>query len=239
MASFFGSTGFYIALLLCVVAAVVGGWFWLIRGEADTNDSVPAHNGDSAQETERSAGAAVSIPVPSSSEQKDDAQERIPERSAAAVMPEAKEERETKTPVIAQVPNLIVAPLKGETLEVFSPEMPVYHPTTDDWRIHDGVDIAAAAGTAVVAAAAGSVAQVRQDDRLGTVVVIAHKDGYESTYASLQEEVAVSEGESVSAGQKIGTVGNTTLTESALGAHLHFSVKKDGAAVDPMEYLKQ
>ena len=49
----------------------------------------------------------------------------------------------------------------------------------------------------------------------------------------------MAEGESVSAGQAIGTVGNTSLTESALGAHLHFSVAKDGAAVDPAEYLPQ
>ena len=43
--------------------------------------------------------------------------------------------------------------------------------------------------------------------------------------------------ESVSAGQVIGAVGNTSLTESALGAHLHFSVTRDGAAVDPADYL--
>ena len=59
----------------------------------------------------------------------------------------------------------------------------------------------------------------------------------ETTYASLQEEVRVEVGDTVSSGQEIGAVGNTTLTESALGAHLHFAVSKDGEAVDPAEYL--
>lgn len=44
-------------------------------------------------------------------------------------------------------------------------------------------------------------------------------------------------GDHVEAGTVIGTVGNTSLTEAALGAHLHFSVSKNGQAVDPAEYL--
>ena len=92
---------------------------------------------------------------------------------------------------------------------------------------------------ASVASVVCTVLSVTADDYLGTTVVIAHPDGYETTYASLQEEVSVSEGDSVSAGQVIGAVGNTAFTESALGAHLHFSVAKDGAAVDPGTYLPQ
>ena len=60
-----------------------------------------------------------------------------------------------------------------------------------------------------------------------------------TTYAGLQEEVSVTEGDSVSAGAQVGTVGNTTLTESALGAHLHFAVTKDNVPVDPADYLGQ
>ena len=49
----------------------------------------------------------------------------------------------------------------------------------------------------------------------------------------------MAEGNRVTACQEIGVVGNTTLSESALGAHLHFAVSLDGEAVDPAEYLPQ
>jgi len=239
--SFLGGKGFYIALMLCVSIIAVSAWMLVNNSKEEEADAL----------AETTSTPYVHQQVIEWSEPEPDHVEVIvpttPEVTAV-IEPEPADEpvQEVYVPVdedTAPVVNLeklsYIWPVIGEVELPYSMDALVFNVTMEDWRTHDGVDIAAAAGTAVVAAAAGSVAQVRQDDRLGTVVVIAHKDGYESTYASLQEEVAVSEGESVSAGQKIGTVGNTTLTESALGAHLHFSVKKDGAAVDPMEYLKQ
>ena len=89
----------------------------------------------------------------------------------------------------------------------------------------------------VAATAAGTVLSVEEDGRLGTTVVVDHHNGYVTTYASLQPETAVLAGDTVSAGAVIGTVGNTSLSEAGLGAHLHFSVTKDGEAVDPAEFL--
>ena len=228
-ASIFGGTGFYIALLLCVLAAGVGGYFWLFagRGAGDAVEPPPVTEVDEPLDT----APPVEVIAPEPPAQPVD-------RPVTVVMPE----RETppaasQPPAEPEPPSLIVSPLAGETVGVFSVDMPVYNETTGDWRTHDGVDIRAAAGTAVVAAASGTVQSVSVDDRLGTTVVIAHRDGAETTYAGLQEEVSVSEGDSVSAGAQVGTVGNTTLTESALGAHLHFSVRRDGEPVDPMEYL--
>ena len=68
-------------------------------------------------------------------------------------------------------------------------------------------------------------------------VVIDHGNGYVTTYASLQPEVSVLAGDAVDAGSMIGLVGNTSLTEAGLGAHLHFSVAKDGEIIDPAVYL--
>ena len=66
---------------------------------------------------------------------------------------------------------------------------------------------------------------------------IQHSGGYETTYANLQVEPAVETGDTVSAGQTIGAVGTTAAAEAAQGAHLHFSVAKDGEAVDPDAFL--
>lgn len=232
-ASIFGGAGFYIALLLCVLAAGVGGYFWLFAGSGATD---PAADPPPVTEVQSPADpvppVAVATPEPPAQTVDKPVAVAMPEREAppAAV---------TAPPAEPEPPALIVSPLAGETVGVFSADMPVYNETTRDWRTHEGVDISAPAGTAVVAAAAGTVRSVTVDDRLGTTVVIAHKDGYATTYAGLQEEVPVAEGDSVSAGAQVGTVGNTTLTESALGAHLHFSVTKDDIPIDPAEYLGQ
>ena len=79
--------------------------------------------------------------------------------------------------------------------------------------------------------------QVEEDGRMGTAVTIDHGDGYVTTYASLQGEPLVLAGEEVAAGTPIGAVGNTSLTEAGLGAHLHFSVTRNGEAIDPAGYL--
>ena len=112
-----------------------------------------------------------------------------------------------------------------------------YNPTTRDWRVHNGIDIAAEPGTEVCAAADGTVYTVYEDETMGTTVVIRHDGGYVTKYASLAAEVSVSAGQSVKAGDVIGTVGCTALLETAIGDHLHFSVTCDGESMDPNDFL--
>ena len=95
------------------------------------------------------------------------------------------------------------------------------------------------AGDAVASAAAGTVVSVTDDPRMGTTVVIDHSGGYTATYAGLQPGAAVLAGDSVRAGQVIGAVGTSALSEAALGPHLHFAVTLDGETIDPAEFLAQ
>jgi murein DD-endopeptidase MepM/ murein hydrolase activator NlpD len=103
--------------------------------------------------------------------------------------------------------------------------------------VHDGIDIAADAGSTVCAAADGTVYTVYEDDTMGTTVVIRHEGGYVTQYASLAKEVCVSPGQTVEMGQAIGTVGASALLETAIGDHVHFSVTCDGEPMDPNEFL--
>ena len=130
------------------------------------------------------------------------------------------------------------APVQGEVLSGYAMEVLSYNQTTRDWRVHNGVDFAAAAGTAVTAAADGEVYTVYEDDQMGMTVVIRHEGGYTTRYSSLGADVAVSAGQPVSMGQTIGTVGTSALMENALGDHVHFTVTKDDEPVDPMEFLR-
>ena len=134
--------------------------------------------------------------------------------------------------------KVTASPLTGETLVDYAMDCLTYNPTTRDWRTHDGVDVAAAEGAKVCAAADGIVSSVYSDDAMGMTVVISHEDGYVTYYACLAEDVSVAPGDTVEMGQAIGTVGQTALMESALGHHLHFSVTQNDKTVDPADFLK-
>ena len=249
-ASIFGGMGFYIALLVCVVAAGVVGYFALLRNDSapDPVDPVPA----SDVEPEPAQNVASPDPEPAKPVAGDTpiiveypvvAPVVEPEVEAPAVADDEPVFNEDDAPVMEPAPieavetMVVVAPLAGDTVAVFSLDQLAYNATLGDWRTHDGVDIQAAAGTTVSAASAGIVLSVEKDDRMGTTVTVDHRNGYVTTYASLQPEVSVLAGDEIPAGAAIGAVGNTSLTEAGLGAHLHFAVSKDGVPMDPMEFL--
>lgn len=89
----------------------------------------------------------------------------------------------------------------------------------------------------VQAAMKGIVKSVREDALLGNVVTIEHAENIETVYQSL-DSVSVKEGEQVKQGQVIGKAGRSLLNEEA-GIHTHFEIRKDGIAVNPLEYFKK
>ncbi len=104
----------------------------------------------------------------------------------------------------------------------------------NDPNPHKGVDMAAAKGTPIYAAAAGKVLYARWSSTAGYWVVIDHGDGFVTKYMHMFEAPYVSEGQRVKKGQHIGGVGNTG---NSFGNHLHFQVELHGKAVNPMKYL--
>ena len=159
------------------------------------------------------------------------------------VLPEPKIETAAEAEAEAEItePSVllpqVVSPLSGETVTVFSMTELLYDATMADWRTHDGIDVQAAEGAAVKTAAAGVVQSVTDDELMGTTVVIQHDGGYTTRYSSLQQDVPVEEGQTVAAGDVIGCVGTTSAAEIEMGPHLHFSVSRDGAVIDPHEYV--
>jgi murein DD-endopeptidase MepM/ murein hydrolase activator NlpD len=128
-------------------------------------------------------------------------------------------------------------PVEGQEVFGYSMEVLSYNRTTRDWRTHDGVDIAAEAGTEVVAAADGEVYATFEDETLGCTVVIRHEGGYTTCYSSLSQDLRVKAGDKVAMGDVLGTVGTTALVETVLGPHVHFSVTYQDAPMDPAEFF--
>jgi murein DD-endopeptidase MepM/ murein hydrolase activator NlpD len=101
--------------------------------------------------------------------------------------------------------------------------------------MHDGVDIAAPVGTPVLAADNGVVIFSGTLHGYGNTVIVRHDSDYTTVYAH-NERNLVSEGARVSAGQQIGEIGRSGRTT---GANLHFEVRRDNVARNPLAYLPQ
>ena len=129
-------------------------------------------------------------------------------------------------------------PVTGDVLTEYAKDKLVYSNTLGEWITHTGIDIKAEKTTVVKAAEAGTVKTIKNDPRYGLTIVIEHQNGFETVYANLLTSEFVTEGEKVTKGQSIGTVGNTAVFEVADEAHLHFEILKDSIQVDPSIYLK-
>lgn len=212
-----GGKGFYIVLCLC--ALVVGSSSWLLLSGAGTDVEDEVY-----QETAGSVTGDIgpdyepeSLPV------------MAPESTPVSDSPtDAQESVQTQD---------YLWPVDGEISRSYAMESLQYDRTMADWRSHDGVDIACADGTSVLASADGMVVRVWKDDLLGTCVELAHEGGVNTVYANLAPNVTVSAEQAVTRGQELGVVGGSALAEAAEVSHLHFAVTQNGLSADPQDYL--
>jgi murein DD-endopeptidase MepM/ murein hydrolase activator NlpD len=100
-------------------------------------------------------------------------------------------------------------------------------------RMHDGIDLAAPAGTAVFAARGGQVVQTGDDAVLGIYLILEHEGGWQTVYGHLSS-ISVMLNQKVLSGTMIGRVGSTGLST---GPHLHFEIRMGGSSRDPSNYL--
>lgn len=267
--NFLEGKGFYIVLFLCVAAIGGSGYYLYrtisLSGELTTQSvsaqaEVPAatqqddveltveddgeaknKEGAEAQTAEQIAKAEES---PTAGAQGDEDLEAEPSANA----PETQEkDAETTANQSKDGPAVTTSstvskwswPLEGEVAEAFSTETLTYNEAMGDWRTHAGIDIAAQVGDPVTAAVDGTVISVKDDVMLGKTVTIQTADGLNAIYGNLAEDLSVTAGDSVKAGQTIGQVGETAAGESHDTAWLHFAVEQDGKALDPISYLEE
>lgn len=228
---FFQEKGYYIVLFLCILAVGISGYIF-ISGAFSEKEAMK----------DETLSVATTTTVPSAKTERDPSKTDSASKSGSfdTGLPEDSVQTSTSTEderVRAAAAAVRVAPVSGAELRAYSVDMLAYNSTTRDWRTHEGVDLTAALGEPVQAACAGTVSAVYEDEFLGTTVVISHPDGYATQYANLAATPTVSAGDSVSAGDVIGAVGETALLEIGEDPHLHFAVYLASEPVNPTEYL--
>ena len=129
-------------------------------------------------------------------------------------------------------------PLKGEICGNHSAGELVKYEALNEWRTHDGIDIAGEIGAEILACADGKILSVTNDPLWGTVVEIQHEGNIISVYSGLAPEVSVKVGDEIKAGDVIGTLGETNLAEVDMDSHLHFAMKENGKVIDPRTKIK-
>ena len=153
--------------------------------------------------------------------------------SAAQLLQQSLASAATATPVPTTAPAQWGSPLDNmELLRSFDTSTMV-RMDSGIWAIHDGIDLAADAGSPVYAIGDGEVIAAGNDDLLGTWLIIQHADGVEATYAGMALANDYIPGDTMRKGDTIGFCGSGPLDEASLGSHLHLRVTKEGLAIDP------
>jgi murein DD-endopeptidase MepM/ murein hydrolase activator NlpD len=217
-----GETAYSIARTYNVSARALADWnglgpdLALREGQYLLIPTTEAPAGRSVDEAVTSPGEGSPTPLPP---------------SAAAPLPD-----ETPAPAAQEAPGTPASPNLGDDRTGASAArlaMPVGGEIIRPFAKgrNEGIDIAAAAGSPVKAAADGTVAAVTKDTNQVPIVVIRHADGLLTVYAGI-DGLAVAKGNAVKRGQQIATV------RAGSPSFLHFEVRKGVEAVDPMGYLQ-
>ncbi len=223
------SKGFYITL--CSVAAITGFTLYSSHLRGEMNQQIASFDSSAWQESISKSEVEV-IDIDEVSEESAAAKpvEFDPETVVTSAPPAEKTE----------VPKFSMDfPIDGEIIAPCSVDELVFCESMQDWRTHNGTDIAARVGDQVKAAEAGKVSQVYRDDMLGVVVVLDHGNNISSLYGNLQSLDFIEVGTEVQKGDIIGGIGDSGILEAKSGPHLHFEVISNGEYKNPEDMIGQ
>ena len=240
--------GFVTALSVCVIAiglaigstyAGIGGLEGNLSGGSGSSYTATAGAGSQEVDNEvkgivaqdRSTDETSEATVISTTEAQSETQSLETEPSEPDVPDTAGDKLQT----ILQVPTSLLYPVDSEKIIKEYSEQAVYSATMEDYRPHTGTDFAADKGEAIFSVCEGIVDDISQDDLYGNIVKITN-GSYSVYYCGVDDDVAVDEGDSVTAGQVIGCVGEIPC-ESKDEPHIHMEVRVSGNSIDLMTVI--
>ncbi len=248
---FLRDKGFALALLACLVAAGAAG-VWAVRAVRDElerdYESLTQPGASSAsqqaetdlkveddlwQDVTEAADSVAGVPKPDSAPGSSGASSGAASGSGSVHEPSALQG--SSAPAAGSEAPASAQPVDGRVLNAFSGDELVYNKTLGDWRTHNGVDYACAQGGTVAAPAAGKVTAAGPEGNWGTVVSIEDASGRIWRVCGVANP-AVKAGDTVTAGQKLGTAG-TVGCECAEESHIHLEVKQGESYLDPAKII--
>lgn len=241
--------GFYIALCCCVIAIGVAGYFTEKNTSERANKSISAVQSNADANTDADAVAVNELEENIDDTRVSDAQQEadavadeteISESLADVSEPAAEEntvseaQDSVETAVIVGTPAFSL-PENAQILAEFSNEL-AFNTSLNDWRTHNGIDIAVENGGSVTAMSDGKISEISSDE-MGNFVVIENNGGFEGKYCGLSSVEDINEGDEIKSGDVLGIV-TESKGENTAESHLHFELYKDGSLVNPSEYIK-
>ncbi len=239
---FLSSKGFYVALAVCLVGASAATWLAVdktITGIENSNSQMLESRGfmdfPQLEETDK---RQPNVPKVTEPQEQYSAPSSSPSTaSSSSVQSSAQSEPSEQQAAAPVLPTLSYAlPTKGDITIPYSNGELVKNTTLGDWRTHDGVDIAAAKGDEIYAAADGTVVDIKNDPLWGTMVTVRHADNNETIYCGLESNLPIKIGDAIMAKQVIGKLDGVPC-EVSDKSHLHYAMKKDGKWIDPLSVM--
>ena len=133
--------------------------------------------------------------------------------------------------------SVLTWPASGAVIMGYSMDQTVFFQTLEQYKYNPAMIISGEVGETITASAAGIVTDIAETAQTGTTVSLDMGNGYTAVYGQLTD-VALSAGDYVNAGEKIGNLSEPTKYYSIEGPNLYFEIIKDGEPVDPMNFME-
>ena len=214
-ASFWEKRSAAVAVVICFVAVIAGIGTYTFRNSEDKIKQQVKNAQEETKETEEKSQSVGTSDI---------------------VLPE-QESNTSDTEEDTDENSLLEWPASGATLIGYSMDQTVYFPTLEQYKYNPAIIIGGQVGEEIGAAAPGIVSNIEQTAQTGVTVTLDMGNGYTAVYGQLKE-VPLQIGDYVGAGELIGYVSEPTKYYSMEGANLYFEVQKDGAPVNPVDFME-
>ncbi|MBQ7535445.1 MAG: peptidoglycan DD-metalloendopeptidase family protein [Stomatobaculum sp.] len=196
---------------------------------SDAQSEISAYDSQLAAQEEQIRSIEATIKKREEEERKRAEEEARRKREAEAAA-KAASQKQAAAKDLGSIHFIWPCPASGRITSPFGKRS---SPTKGASTYHNGVDIGAATGTNIVAAASGEVVSAGYSGASGNMIMISHGGGIYTLYMHCSK-INCSEGQTVKAGQTIGKVGSTGVST---GPHLHFAIRSGGSYLNPLKYV--
>lgn len=235
-----------VVMVICFVAVIAAAGAFAFGGNrGEQENQVATSEQDTAKQTKddskETTADDIFLPEEEDQSQSENVGESVTEGTDEQDTAEPDEETETSGAYTSSVwfgeDSILSWPTSGAVITGYSMDRTVFFQTLEQYQYNPAMIIAGELGEPICASAAGIVESIGDTAETGTTVTLDMGNGYQAVYGQLAD-VPVAVGQYVAAGDVIGSLNEPTKYYSVEGTNLYFQILKDGAPVDPMNYME-